>query len=113
MTDYQEITEVPEPSLQKGFYYHYKHDPEGAFNNYAYEVIGVSRHTETNALSMLYRPLYENTYLDVDFSARPLEMAMDMVVVAGKAVPRFSKIEDPELIALLSVTRDEMYPSHT
>jgi hypothetical protein len=27
-------TLVPEP----GFYYHYKHDPNGTVNNYAYEV---------------------------------------------------------------------------
>lgn len=31
---------------EKGFYYHYKHDPKGEFNNYAYEVVGLGLHTE-------------------------------------------------------------------
>ena len=36
---------VPEP----GFYYHYKHNPNGPVNDYAYEVVGVGFHTEDDA----------------------------------------------------------------
>jgi 8-oxo-dGTP pyrophosphatase MutT (NUDIX family) len=37
---------MPQRVLEMGFYYHYKHDPEGPVNNYAYEVISVGFHTE-------------------------------------------------------------------
>lgn len=32
---------------EKGFYYHYKHDPNGSFDNYAYEVLNIGHHTES------------------------------------------------------------------
>lgn len=109
MDTYSEITSVPEPSIEKGFYYHYKHDPTKSFNNYAYEVLGVSRHTETRSLSMVYRPLYENTYLDVDLSNRPLAMSLETVIVDGNEIPRFRKVEDTEVIEKLIAIRDQMY----
>ena len=112
MADYQEITDAPTPSIEKGFYYHYKHDPNGPFNNYSYEVLGVSRHTENRSLSMVYRPLYENTYLDVDYSNRPLDMALGTIEREGETIPRFRKIEDPEVIEKLRTIRDEMYPQN-
>ena len=50
--------------IEKGFYYHYKHDTQGAVNNYAYEVMGIGHHTEIEGLEpsamVLYRPLYES-----------------------------------------------------
>jgi hypothetical protein len=51
---------IPEP----GFYYHYKHDPNGSVNNYAYEVLGIGHHTEDSCRPedeylVVYRPLYE------------------------------------------------------
>jgi len=112
MAEYKEITEVPTQSLSKGFYYHYKHDPNGPFNNYAYEVLGVSRHTENRTLSMIYRPLYENTYLDVDYSNRPLDMALGTIERNGETINRFQKIEDEQLIEKLKEIRDEMYPQN-
>src|SRR3954454_6436608 len=33
---------LPEP----GYYYHFKHDPSGPLNNYAYYIYGVGHHTE-------------------------------------------------------------------
>lgn len=110
MADYKEITEVPEVPLEKGYYYHYKHDPEVSFNNYAYQVLGTLRHTENNTLLMVYRPLYENTYLDVDFSGRPLEMAIETTSVNGAEIQRFTRIEDAKLIARLQEIQKEMYP---
>ena len=46
-----------------GYYYHYKHDPAGPVDNYAYLVVGVGHHTEDDArpvdkLMVVYRPLY-------------------------------------------------------
>ena len=35
---------LPEP----GYYYHFKHDPAGPLNNYAYYIDGVGHHTEDN-----------------------------------------------------------------
>jgi hypothetical protein len=34
--------ELPEP----GYYYHFKHDPDGPLNNYAYYIYGAGHHTE-------------------------------------------------------------------
>ncbi len=50
---------------ERGFYYHYKHDPDGEVNNYAYEVVGVGCHTEDDCRPIdinmvVYRPLYES-----------------------------------------------------
>ena len=55
----------PLPQLPDlGFYYHYKHDPTGSVDNYAYEVIGVGYHTEDDCrpidqYMVQYRPLYD------------------------------------------------------
>ena len=78
---------------EKGFYYHYKHDPNGSLENYAYEVLGVACHTEEGNYLVIYRPLYKNTYLDAtDYSARPLPMFMENVTKDDKTFPRFRKI---------------------
>lgn len=87
---------------EKGFYYHYKHDPKGEINNYAYEVIGVGLHTEERNYTVLYRPLYENTFLaPADYCARPLNMFMDVVEKDAKKIPRFTKITDLEILKKL------------
>src|SRR6202030_4172939 len=36
----------PEQCPEPGYYYHYKHDPNGPLNNYAYYIYGVGHHTE-------------------------------------------------------------------
>lgn len=33
---------------EQGFYYHYKHNPDGPVGNYAYEVVSIGYHTEVN-----------------------------------------------------------------
>lgn len=97
---------------QKGFYYHYKHDPTLGFNNYAYEVIGLARHSEDKTNLVMYRPLYESDYLgEAECSVRPLDMFMENVTVDGKTVPRFTKIEDSELISKLNAIKNMMYGS--
>lgn len=100
---------------EKGFYYHYKHDPKGSINNYAYEVLNVAHHTEnddwdTNGL-VIYQPLYESGVYKrgKHWDARPLHMFMEPVMKDGKEVERFARITDPKIIAELEKIRDRMY----
>ncbi len=96
---------------EKGFYYHYKHDPNGTVNNYAYEVMGVGHHTEDDSLLVMYRPIYEGEHLDANANAylRPREIFLEEVTKEGKTFPRFRKITDPAVIAELENLRDQMY----
>ena len=113
-----ESIELPENAPERGFYYHYKHDPAGPVNNYAYEFLAIGHHTEDDcrpedALLANYRPLYE-TALVYQMGKlndnRPLGMFMETVEVKGKMVPRFTRITDPETIRQLKEIRNEMYP---
>ncbi len=101
---------------EKGFYYHYKHDPAKGVNDYAYEVIGVGYHTEDDCRPedvhlLVYRPLYESSVYTAGkfFDIRPLEMWMGDVTKDGRTFPRFSKISDPKIVAELEVIKKKMY----
>lgn len=72
---------LPEP----GRYLHYKGGE--------YEVIDVARHSETEELLVVYRPLYGDRALWV----RPLDMFVETVTVNGAKVPRFALIADTTL----------------
>ncbi len=107
---------VPEHVPSPGFYYHYKHDPAGQFNNYAYEVMGVGLHTEDDCRPIdqhmvVYRPLYPSFVYENGkmFDIRPLAMFMEEVTKDGKTFPRFTNITDPALVAKLEAVRDSMY----
>lgn len=112
---------IPKRVPKPGFYYHYKHDPQGAINNYAYEVVGVGFHTEDDTRPgeehfLIYRPLYEASVYRASqelgiagFDARPLEMWMSDVEKGGVTIPRFSIITDPSVIARLEQIRHQMY----
>ncbi len=109
--------QTPKKVPEKGFYYHYKHDPKGAINNYAYEFIGVGCHTEEDcrpedANMVIYRPLYEAFVYKAGklFDLRPLDMWMGDVEVGGVTKKRFTRIIDPSLIAELEKIRAQMYP---
>lgn len=67
--------------LAAGRYRHYKGGE--------YEVVGVARHSETEELMVVYRPLYGDQQLWV----RPLTMFVETVQVNGEPVARFSAIE--------------------
>ncbi len=102
---------------EKTFYYHYKHDTNGSFNYYAYEVMGVGHHTEIEDLDesamVMYRPIYKEARVYKEgkhWDLRPLPMFMEYVTKDGKTFPRFQKITDPKIIAELIKVRDEMYP---
>ena len=60
----------------------------------------------------VYRPLYE-AYASRNggmFDLRPLHMFYEPARWQGKAVPRFTRISDPEVIAQLAAIRARMYP---
>jgi len=107
---------IPSRVPEIGFYYHYKHDPKGTVNNYAYEVVGTGVHTEDDcrpedASMVVYRPLYNSPVYKAGklFDLRPLEMWMGTVTKDGKTFPRFERITDTETIAALQKLKDEMY----
>lgn len=54
-----------------------------------YQVLGVARHSETEEEFVVYRCLYGAGGLWV----RPLTMFCEPVTVAGRALPRFARIE--------------------
>ena len=109
--------ETPKKIPANGFYYHYKHDPAGSLNNYAYEVIGVGCHTEDDcrpedATMVVYRPLYVEASVYKAgklFDIRPLGMFMENMTKDGKTFPRFRKITDPKIIAELEAIKLEIY----
>lgn len=103
--------------IQKGFYYHYKHNPEVGKDNYAYEILGLGQYTEgaygtPENTFVVYRPLYESApvyTLGKMFDIRPLSMFKELVEQNGHKIPRFRKIEDGEIIDFLQKKRAEMY----
>jgi hypothetical protein len=107
--------ELPEP----GYYYHFKHDPNGPLNNYAYYIYGVGHHTEGDcrpgdAFMQVYRPLYEEAYAYRHgglFDLRPLHMFYQPAMWQGKEAPRFTRITDPDVIAQLDAIKTRMYPN--
>lgn len=110
------MLKIPTKIPEKGFYYHYKHDPKGTVNNYAYEVLGTGFHTEDDcrpidANMVVYRPLYESSVYVAGkfFDIRPLEMFLEEVSKDGKTLGRFTKITDEKIIAELKKVREEMY----
>jgi hypothetical protein len=70
------------PDLAPGRYRHYK--------GRDYDVVGVARHSETLEAVVVYRPLYGEGALWV----RPYAMFVETVVVEGREVPRFARVDD-------------------
>jgi len=66
--------------MKTGIYEHYK--------GYRYTVIDTARHSETEELLVLYRPMYGDETLWV----RPFSMFFENVEVDGKLIPRFNFI---------------------
>lgn len=107
-------TQRPEP----GFYYHYKHDPQGPVNNYAYYIHGVGHHTEDDCrpediFMMVYQPLYEAYVYQHGkmFDLRPLPMFYEKAQWQGEEVERFTKITDPHILDQLQKIKSQMYPA--
>lgn len=66
---------------EPGRYRHYKGNE--------YEVVGDATHSETGERFVVYRPLYGERALWV----RPKAMFEETVVIDGRAVPRFARME--------------------
>ena len=67
--------------VKTGRYRHYKGND--------YEVIGCARHSETEEEFVVYRALYGKRGLWV----RPLAMFREKVMVNGRPVPRFKRLQ--------------------
>ena len=116
---------IPTKIPEKGFYYHYKRDPDGPFNYAAYEVLGTAFSTESEGSVhsdnpndflkdevVIYRPLFKEALVykaGRDFWTRPHAMFLEKVTIDGKEIDRFQKITDPTILADLEKIRDEMY----
>lgn len=107
---------MPPAHPTPGFYYHYKHDPEGLINNYAYEVMGVGHHTEDDAREIdkylvVYRPLYEAFVYTRGrmFDVRPLSMFVENAEKDGTSMQRFTLVTDAETIRALREIAERMY----
>ncbi|MCL4208062.1 DUF1653 domain-containing protein [Patescibacteria group bacterium] len=70
-------------NFQTGTYQHYKGNK--------YLVLGVAKHSETLEDLVVYISLYENDLASM--WVRPLKMFTENVVVDGKSVPRFRKLD--------------------
>lgn len=72
----------------------YKHYKSTAQKPMLYKIIGIAKHTETDQLMVVYKPLYNSTWLkNAEFATRPLEMFLQNVVVDGKEITRFELVE--------------------
>ncbi len=69
--------------IRPGLYRHYKGN--------VYQVIGISRHSESLELFVVYQALYGEYGLWV----RPAAMFTEEVVIGNKRVPRFAFIAEP------------------
>lgn len=65
-----------------GLYRHYKGKD--------YRVLGVARHSETEEPLVVYQALYG----EGGWWARPVAMFVETVEVAGRRVPRFTRVGD-------------------
>ena len=75
------------PSIPLGKYRHYK--------NILVEVIGVALHSETLEPLVVYKKLQDwKESKKGSIWVRPYPMFIETVIVDGKKVPRFEKIED-------------------
>ncbi len=73
--------------MQLGKYRHYK--------GKEYEVIWMAKHSETLEELVVYRALYySNEFGDNALRVRPLKIFEENVVVDGKEVKRFTKIDE-------------------
>jgi hypothetical protein len=72
--------------LELGKYKHFKGEE--------YEVIGVAKHSENLEDFVVYKALYGKKNLWV----RPLKMFLETIIVKGKKVERFKKINQKILI---------------
>ncbi len=64
------------------------------FKGGEYQVVGTARHSESMAVMVIYKPLYELEMDELETWVRPIEMFFDTKDHNGETVSRFSFIED-------------------
>ncbi|MDP3372550.1 MAG: DUF1653 domain-containing protein [Candidatus Paracaedibacteraceae bacterium] len=79
--------------IKLGLYQHYKGN--------LYQVIGMSRHSETLEIHVVYQALYG----DYGLWVRPFEMFEEFVTHNGKAMPRFKFLDKSLASAPLVATK--------
>jgi hypothetical protein len=110
---------------EKGFYYHYKRDPNAAVNEFAYEVLGTAFSTESGGSVhssdrkdfeknevVIYWPLYDHALVYKAgklFWTRPLSMFLQKVSKDGIETTRFIRVTDPEVIKILTKYKENLY----
>lgn len=77
-----DLPPFPPDAPAPGRYRHYKGNE--------YTVLGVARHSETLEWLVVYRPEYGERALWV----RPLAMFVENVVIDGRHMPRFARLND-------------------
>jgi hypothetical protein len=85
------------------FYYHHKHQAQSGISDYAYQIMGIATHTETNELMVVYKVLYVSNRpqkFETSIFVRPLEMFLESVdkPELNYTGPRFNLIIDPQII---------------
>ncbi len=79
---------------------HYRHYKSKGGTDHTYEIVGLAKHTEIDALGqeaifVVYKPLYNTEILTMnklDFFVRPLSLFIGSVEVEGTIVARFTKL---------------------
>lgn len=111
--------------IEKGYYYHHKHDPEKGVFDAAYEVVGCGFDTEAggnvhtddprvflDTEVVVYRPLFEEALVykaEKRFWVRPAKMWCESVEWNGMKTTRFVRVTDLEMIARLDEKKRDMY----
>ncbi len=113
--------------IEKGFYYHYKHDPQKGMFDAAYEVTGCAFNTEAGGSVhsddpsvfletevVIYRPLFADSLVykaDGRSWIRPAKMFLEVVDQGGQEKTRFIRVTDREIVEKLEKARDDLYPN--
>lgn len=85
---------MSKPNFKTGIYRHYKGN--------LYEVLGLSRHSETLEIMVVYQALYESKEFGVNaLWVRPLDMFLETVTVSGKVQPRFEFVSEAAIPSTL------------
>jgi hypothetical protein len=90
------MPKIPQPGQ---IYTHYKRDPK-IINDHLYEIIGLGKHTETQEILVIYKPLYDlQDWLETaHFAVRPLTMFLEEVEYQGRVQPRFTLVTDEKIL---------------
>lgn len=68
----------------------YRHYKSTGGNNHLYQIVEIAKHTETEELMVVYKPLYQSDWFrEATMATRPLEMFLEDVEYNGQKMPRF------------------------